>query len=313
MTHKIVFVDAGTLFNVSNIQTLAQFGDLELHHHTDSSQTLERVKYADIIITNKVLIDKQIMDNCPKLKLICVAATGTNNIDKECAASKNITVVNATDYSTHSVAQVTFTMILYLLNQPKYYDEYVKSGKYADNEFFTHVAKPYWQLNGKKLGIVGLGNIGKQVAKIAEAFGMEILYHSFSGNNNHERYKKLALNELMIEADIVSIHTPLTELSKNCIHYDNLKLMKKHALLINVSRGGVVVEKDLAKALNENFIFGAGLDVFEKEPIERNNPVFEVKDRSKLILAPHVAWASIEARELLVKKIADNIKQFLNK
>ncbi len=310
---NIVFLDAGTLFDVSNLNLLSTLGYLQLYHHTQPNQVVERLKNAHIVITNKVILDKNILEKCHFLKLICVAATGTNNIDVNYANQKAIEVKNAKGYASNSVAQVTFTMILTLLQSPFYYDNYVKNGNYAQNEFFTHVAKPFSELSGKNLGIIGLGDIGKKIAAIATAFGMQVHYTSVSGVTRIENYPHLTLDDLLSISDVVSINTPLTEKSKNLITLSHFKKMKNTAILINVARGGIVNEHDLATALNQNMIAAAGTDVFDSEPIRTDNPLFSVKDKNKLLMFPHLAWASVEAREKLVEIVYNNIFAFLSK
>ena len=311
---KIALLDAKTLGkDVPYDEKFRKFGELKVYETTTPEQIIERAKECDILISNKVVINKETMEKCPNLKLICVTATGINNVDKEHADKKGIIVKNAVDYSSNSVAQVTFTMILYLLNKPSYYDNYVKSGEYSNTDIFTHLDKPFWQLDGKRLGIIGLGNIGKTTAKIAEGFGMNICFYSASGKNTHPIYKKVELDELMSSSDVIAIHAPLNEKTVNQINYDKIKLMKKTALLINSGRGGIVNEPDLVKALNENLIAGAGLDVFQNEPIEKNNPLLSLKDKEKVALFPHIAWSSVEARNLVIDKTCSNISSFLAK
>jgi glycerate dehydrogenase len=308
---KIVFLDTDTLGNVPNLNIFEQFGEFISYPLTLHAERIARMKDADIVITNKVIVDREIINACPKLKLICVAATGINNIDTEYAAQKGIAVKNVKDYSTESVAQITIGMILTLMNQVGYYDAYVKSGKYALSKMFTHYGPSFSELKGKQAGIIGLGNIGNRVANILSCFGMEIVYYSTSGLNNSGLYKRLDLDTLLGTSDIVSIHSPLNENTRNLLNLDKLKLMKPSAFLINAGRGGIVNEMDLAHALNKNIIAGAGIDVFEKEPIPDQNPLLQITQPEKVVLSPHVAWASVEARKLLVEKIADNIRQFL--
>ena len=308
---KIVFLDTKTYGEVFEKSALEKLGQTETYAITDASETLARCQDATIIITNKVVIDSNVIDGCPSLKLICVAATGTNNVDVEYAITKGIQVKNITNYSTNSVAQLTFGLILQLINQTAYYDQYVKLGSYATNDNFTHLGRPYSEIAGKRFGIIGLGNIGRKVATIATAFGAEVVYHSLSGNSRQEPYQQVSLKELLQTSDIVNIHSPLTSESKNLINWTTLSLMKPTALLFNAGRGGIVVEADLAKALDENIIAGAGLDVFEKEPIEASNPLLSITNNHKLVLSPHIAWASIESRTLALQKIYKNIEDFI--
>ncbi len=310
---KIVFLDAGTLFGISNLLSINSLGEYIQYHHTLENEVGDRLKDADVAITNKVVIDKLVMQNCPNLKLICVAATGMNNIDLEYAAIKKIEVKNVPGYSTKSVAQVTWGMILHLFNHVNYYDHYVKSGAYITNEFFTHVGVCFNELSGKTLGVIGLSTIGKQVAKIAEAFGMKVVYTSISNSVHDSVYERLSLDNLLAKSDVVVIHTPLSPQTKHLINFEKLKLMKSKAFIVNTSRGGIVVESDLVRALNENIIAGAGVDVFEGEPIAENSPYFMVENKSKMVLSPHIAWASVESRTVLVEKIKENILQFNSK
>ncbi len=308
---KIVFLDAKTLGNDIDLSKLNKFGEVEIYPTTKPDEVIERVKDADIIITNKVVIDKKVIDNAPKLKLICEAATGYNNIDIEYAKQKSIQVRNVAGYSTESVVQHTFAMLFYLLEHLRYYDDYVKSGEYSKSDIFTHIGKPFWEINGKRWGIIGLGTIGRRVAQVATSFGAEVVYFSTSGIKRKENYKQVSLEELLETSDIVSIHAPLNERTKGLIKYPQLKLMKNNAILLNLGRGSIVDENDLARALDENLIAAAGLDVLEKEPIQADNPLLNIKNKEKLLITPHIAWTSIEARQRLFNEIVENIESFL--
>ena len=308
---NIIFLDTKTMGKVPNFHLFEKLGNFVSYPVTKSEERLDRLKNADILITCKVNIDKTIIDACPRLKLICVAATGVNNIDVEHAFEKGIQVKNVVNYSTESVAQMTVGMILYLVNQLNYFDRYVKSGGYTKSDMFTHYGPEFYELNGKRAGIIGLGNIGKRVARILEGFGMEIVYFSTSGKNNNNDYLRVELDELLVTSDIVSIHSPLNTQTTNLITFSRLKLMKPSAFIINTGRGGIIREEDLVEAINQQVIAGAGLDVFEKEPMITDSPVLKVKYPERLILTPHAAWTSIEARTLLIEKIANNIIEFL--
>ena len=297
--------------NVPNLEILNMLGAVTFYSTTSPSETSERLSNADIAITSKVVIDKPVIDKNSRLKLICVAATGINNIDWEYARKKGMEVKNVEAYSTNSVAQSTFSMILALLNHVEYYDNYVKSGDYASNDMFTHMDKTIHELEGKVFGIIGLGTIGRRVAQIAQAFGCNICYFSTSGKNNSNEYNRVTLNYLLSNSDVICIHAPLNEATRNLINCDKIKLMKSSAIIINTGRGGIIDEADLAKALDEELIAGAGVDVFSKEPIDLNNPLLSIRDKERIIFSPHSAWTSIEARMLLIEKIADNIKEFI--
>ena len=305
---EIVFLDVATIGTVVNLKQLNKLGKIDFFDDTLPEQVIERAVGKDILITNKVEITAEIIDQLPDLRLICVAATGINNIDIAYAEKKEIQVKNVVNYSSDSVAQLTFTMLLHLVNKPGYYDNYVKSGAYAKSNSFTHHGEPFWELRGKRMGIIGLGTIGRQVARIAESFGMEVVFYSTTGRNNNINYKRFELDDLLKNSDVISIHAPMNDRTRGLISYDKMKLMRPCAILLNLGRGGIVIEKDLARALNDNLIGGAGIDVMVNEPIEADNPLLKLYDKSKLIITPHMAWASKEARELLVQKIGQNIE-----
>lgn len=306
----IVFLDSETIGKVDNMKLLAKQGEFEVFESTLPEQVQERCQGKQIVIVNKVKMTAKVMSQLPDLKLICVAATGVNNVDLDYAKKNGIQVKNVAGYSTDSVAQLTFTMLLYLVNKPYYYDTYVKSGAYSRNTSFTHHSEPFWELKGKRMGIIGLGTIGRQVARIAESFGMEVVFYSTTGRNNHVSYKRFELDDLLKSSDVVSIHAPLNEQTRDLITYEKMKLMRPCAILLNLGRGGIINEADLARALNDNVIGAAGIDVMEQEPIERDNPLLRLYDRDKIIITPHMAWASKESRELLVEKISRNIALF---
>ena len=263
----------------------------------------------DVLLINKVMVDKDLIDSAPDLKLICIAATGVNNIDVEYASSKGIPVRNAVGYSTDSVVQSTFMHILSLVGGAPYFDHSVKSGSYSRSGMFTDPNWNWWELAGKTIGVIGLGNIGKKVAQIAEAFGMKVCYFSTSGTGHCKDYPCLELDELLQVSDIVSIHAPLNERTLNLIGKDQLALMKPTSYLINMGRGAIVVEEDLAAAVDAGVIAGAGIDVFVTEPIPENHPYLQMKHPERMRLAPHVAWASMEARQRLIGIMADNIRK----
>lgn len=307
---KIVFLDAKTVGEVPNFRVLEKQGTLTIYEKTLPGEVIERCKGHEVVITSKVLMPGEILKQLPDLKLICVAATGLNNIDLEAAEALNIQVKNVAGYSTESVAQLTFAMLLYLVNKIQYYDAYVKSGAYPRSDIFTHFGPAFWELNNKRLGIIGLGNIGRRVAQIAHSFGMEVVFFSTTGRNNNVNYKRFDLDTLLSTSDVVTIHAPLTDQTKGLIDYEKIKLMRPCAILLNTGRGGIIVESDLARALDDHLIGGAGIDVLEKEPPSANNPLFRIKEKDKLLITPHIAWTSIEARQKLIDKLARNIEEF---
>ena len=303
---KIVFLDAATMGDVS-FAPIAQHGELVCYDSSTPGQAIERVADCEVLIINKVLVTQELIDAAPMLKLICESATGVNNIDLKYAASKGIPVRNAVGYSTSSVVQATFMQILSLMGQGPYHDDCVKSGRYSAMEMFTDPSVSWTELEGKRIGIIGMGNIGSRVARVAQAFGMEVCYYSTSGTGHCKDYPCLSLEELMRTSDVVSIHAPLNERTAGLIGAAELAWMRPSALLVNMGRGGIVDEAALAEAINDGTIAGAALDVFVKEPVPADNPLLHVKHPERLRLAPHAAWASVEARQRLVQQIADNI------
>lgn len=302
---KIVFLDALTLGDV-DFERFKNLGEVEIYQTTSKEKTPERVKDADIVVTNKVVIDKEIMDKS-NIKFIQIAATGMNNVDLEYAKKKGIVVKNVAGYSTNAVIQHTFALVLSLLNRICYFDKFVRE-KYPESKIFTHIQN-WFEIEGKRWGIIGLGEIGRGVAKIARSFGAEVVYYSTSGKNNNDEYKKVDLDELLKTSDIITIHAPLNENTKNLLNKENMKFIKNGAVLVNVGRGGIINEKDLAEILEQKDIF-VGLDVFEKEPTPKDNPLLKFKD--KTLLTPHVAWTSVEARKKLMDGIYGNIKEWVN-
>ena len=247
------------------------------------------------------------IDAAPRLRLICEAATGVNNIDVSYAASKGIPVRNVAGYSTDSVVQATFMHILSLAGNAPYFDSAVKSGRYSSGGSFTDVSVPWRELAGKTMGIIGMGNIGRRVASVAEAFGMQVCYYSTSGTSHCQDYPSLPLEEILRVSDVVSVHAPLNERTDGLIGEKELAMMKPEAFVVNMGRGGIVCERALANALDAGIIAGAALDVFVAEPLEADSPLLHVRHPERLRLSPHVAWASVEARERLVSMIAENI------
>lgn len=310
--HKIVFLDASTVGKVKAIDKIASLGNFTSYSLTKSEERIERISGNDVIITNKVMIDKAVMDACPSLKLVCISATGMNNVDLDYARQKGISVKNVAGYSTESVAQSTFAMLFHLLHKISYFDNYVKSGSYAKSPVFTHQGRSYWELKGKQLGIIGMGTIGKRVAEIASAFGATPVYYSTSGKNSYAKWKQLSFETILRTSDVISIHCPLNEKTENLFSYLEFEQMKPTSILLNAGRGKIVNEADLARAINDNLIEAAGLDVLEYEPIRADNPLLKVENPEKLLIMPHVAWISEEAREELMEGVYRNILDWLN-
>lgn len=307
---KIVFLDAKSIGEDVDLSGFDQLGEVVKYNFSNDDEIPKRVEDADVVVLNKSLINEKTIGGAKKLKLVCVTATGTNNLDKEYLDSKKIAWRNVAGYSTESVAQHTFAMLFYLLEKLKYYDEYVKSEKYVDDELFTHFEKRFCELKDKTWGIIGLGNIGKRVADLAKAFGCKVIYYSTSGQNNSDGYERTEFKELLERSDIVSVHAPLNENTLNLMDYKAFSSMKKTAIFLNLGRGQIVVEADLKRALDEGLIAAAGLDVLSKEPMRRDNPLLSIKDSDRLIITPHIGWASIEARNRLMRIILEQIRDF---
>ena len=303
---RIVFLDASTL-GAASLEPISALGDLVCYPYSSPQEALERVKEAEVLIINKVKVTAELMDAAPNLRLICEAATGVNNIDLEAAAQRGIPVKNVAGYSTDSVVQLTFALILNLLCRTAEYDAYVKSGEYSASPIFTEVSRPFMELAGKTMGIVGMGTIGQRVAKAAEAFGMKVIYFSTSGTSHCKDYPSVSIEELMTSSDIVSIHAPLNARTNGLIKARELSMMRPEAIVINIGRGGIVDEKALADAISEGRIAGAGLDVFTREPLPADNPLLHTAHPEKLSFTPHIGWASREALDRLVQGIASNI------
>lgn len=302
---KIVLLDALT-FGDSDLSGFYKLGEVEVFQTTTKEQTLSRIANADVVVTNKVIITDADMSNSPNLKLICIAATGMNNIDLQAAKSRDILVKNVAGYSTDSVIQHTFSMLFYLLGHSRYYDEYVKSGSYSKSEIFTNISYPFFEVKGKKWGIIGLGSIGRGVANIAKVFGADVYYYSTSGVNRSDEYQRTTIDELLKTCDIISIHAPLNEKTNNLLDYEQLLTCKDGAMVLNLGRGGIINEEAIARIVDEKNIY-FGLDVLTSEPIRKNHPLLSVKNRENIYITPHIAWASVEARDTLIASVIENI------
>lgn len=306
---NIVFLDGYSL-NDADLSAVKALGNYTGYDFTTPEQILERAAEADVLIVNKVKITANIINSLPRLKLICEAATGIDNIDTAAAAARGIPVLNAKGYSTYSVAEATLGGAIAMLREVTYYDTFVKDGRYSASSRLFNYDRPTRRLYGRRWGVIGLGAIGHTVAGMAEAFGCEVAYHSISGAKRAEKYPEKSLDELLAWADIVSIHSPLNDKTRGLIGKAQLERMKHDAILINVARGGIVDEKALADALDNNTIAGAVIDVFSNEPMSAENPLLHVKDPYKLLLSPHNAWSAKESINNLVAAIAENIISF---
>lgn len=307
---KIVFLDVKTIGEDIDLSAFDTLGEVVKYPFSTPEESLERTKDADVIVLNKVEINEKSIGKAENLKLVCVTATGTNNLDKEYLAEKGIEWRNVAGYSTESVAQHTFALLFYLLEKMRYYDEYVKSEKYVGDTTFTHFANVFHEVAGKTWGIVGLGNIGRRVAEIAKLFGCRVIYYSTSGKNNNADYERVSFDEILAQSDILSVHAPLDENTRGLFNKAAFEKMKSTSIFINIGRGPIVDERALADALTEGQIASAGLDVLSVEPMVESNPLRAIKDSEKLIITPHIAWASVEARTRLMQIIAGQIKEY---
>ena len=304
---KIVLLDALT-FGAIDLSAFTELGEVAVYQTTSKDETQSRITNADVIVTNKVVITKEFMQSTKSLKLICIAATGMNNVDLQAAKELNIAVKNVAGYSTDSVIQHTFSMLFYLLGHSRYYDEVVKDGTYSRSKIFTDVSQPFFEVKGKKWGIIGLGSIGRGVANIAKAFGAEVFYYSTSGINRTEDFQRVNLDVMLETCDIITIHAPLNDKTNKLLSYEQLLTCKNGATILNLGRGGIIDEEAVAKVIDEKNLF-FGLDVLTQEPMRKDHPLLSVKNSDNLYITPHIAWTSVQAREKLIASVVQNIKE----
>ena len=309
---KIVMLERNTLGNDVDLSGFEELGEFIVYPFSTEKDTPKRIKDADVVLVNKVKLNENTLKEAKNLKLICLTATGTDNVDKAYASKRGIMVTNVSGYSTEAVAQHTFALLFYLLEKLRYYDNYVKSGRYCKSKMFSYFGNRFSELHGKTWGIVGLGAIGSRVADIARAFGCKVVYYSASGKNNNPTYQRVDFDTLLRTSDIISIHAPLTSKTQNLFNYLAFRKMKRTSILINVARGPIVNDKDLADALKKRQIAAAGLDVLSKEPMEETNPLRQIRDSQRLIITPHMAWGARETRQRLVDQVVENIRGFQN-
>ena len=309
---KLVILERDTYGNDIDFDALEALVDEVIAYPVTAQEDVaRRVQDADFVLVNKLLMQKSSLSGAKNLKLLLEGATGYNNIDLDYVRSRGLGAANVAGYSVQIVPQHTFALYLSLSEHIAHFDHYVKSGAYSRSGVFSHFMPGFTELEGKTWGIVGLGNIGKRVARIAEAFGCHVIYYSTSGRNNNPDYAQVDFDTLLKESDVVSIHAPLNTDTKGLFNAAAFAKMKPSAVLINVGRGPIVDEPALVDALNNGQIAGAGLDVMETEPLPADSPLFNVKDPDKLLMTPHMAWASVEARQRLVNEVALNLKAFL--
>lgn len=306
---KIVFLEAGNLGDDMDLERFRKLGDVTIYQQTSYEELPERVKDAEVLILNKIRMNEQTLSDARNLKLICVTATGTNNIDFEYMKKRGIEVRNAAGYSTETVVQHTFAMLFYLLEHLPYYDQYVKNGDYIQSESFTHFDRKFRDLSSMTFGVVGLGNIGRRVAVLAKAFGSRVIYYSTSGNHQDAEFERVEWDEFLAQSDVVSVHAPLNDATHHLFNEEAFRKMKPTAYFLNLGRGPIVEEQALYDALTKGWIAGAGLDVLSVEPMREDNPLYQLKDSDKLFITPHIAWASVEARTRLMDIVYDNVKR----
>lgn len=309
---KIVFLDQKTIGDDIDLSGFDALGEVTKYNFTTPEEAPERVNDADVLIINKVPINEQTIGTAKNLKLVCVTATGTNNLDKDYLDSHQIAWRNVAGYSTETVTQHTFAMLFYLLEKLRYYDDYIKNGNYINDTSFTHFAEHFSEINGKTWGIIGLGAIGRRVAQIAQVFGANVIYYSASGSPAQDGYTQVDFDTLLTTSDIISVHAPLNEYTENLIDKQAFEKMKNSCIFLNLGRGPIVVEQDLYQALVDDQIAAAGLDVLCQEPMSETNPLIRVQDSSRLLITPHIAWASVEARTRLMQIILNQVKEYFN-
>lgn len=306
---KITVLDAATLGEDVTFEKWEALGELKVYNTTPANEVISRLEGSDVAILNKVKITAEVIDALHSLKLICVTATGYDNIDLSACKEKGVAVCNVKGYSTHSVAQVTITLALALMTHLAEYSQCVKSGDYTKSKIQNRLTPVFHELYGKTFGVVGLGNIGKQVARVAEAFGCRVLCYKRTPDPD---FNCVDLETLLKESDIVTLHLPLSTETKNIIGEKELKLMKKSAILVNAARGAVTDEEAVAKAVENGVIGGFATDVYSVEPMEENSPLQRIKDFNNVILTPHMAWGAYESRVRCIDEIAKNITAFFS-
>ncbi len=309
---KLVVLERNSVGTDIDVSCFERFGEVDYYPNTVAENTAERVKDADIIIVNKAPMNESTLKDAPNVKLICLFATGFDNVDLAYCRSRGIGVANVVNYSTAAVVQHTLLLALALEEKLAFYDDYVKSDTYANQDRFSNFDRPFGEFEGKTWGIVGMGNIGRKVAQVAQALGCKVIFYSASGKSSCTEYERVEFDELLAQSDILSLHCPLSDRTRGLINKEAFSKMKKTAILVNVARGPVVDTQALYDALTEGQIAAAGLDVLEKEPISKDNPLGRIKDSTKLIITPHMAWASTEARMRLVDEVVKNIQAYLD-
>lgn len=304
---KIVFMEADTLGSDVDLSMFQELGEVVIYGKSEPAENAARIQDADVIVVNKIPMNAGVLETARNLKLICISGTGTNIVDFPYVNRRGIVVTNVRGYSTMSVAQHTFALLFYVYEKLFYYDTFVKSGAYSRSDMFCHFEKSFHELCGKTWGIIGLGEIGRKVAEIAAAFGCDVIYYSTSGIHEDATYKRVSFEELLEKSDIISIHAPLNQATEKLINAEAFEKMKKEAVLLNLGRGPIVEQAALAEALRTGKIAGAGIDVLEQEPPEAADALLAIQDSGRLIITPHIAWATVEARRRCASEVYENI------
>jgi glycerate dehydrogenase len=310
---KIVVADRDSVGTDMDYSIYDELGEVTYYDDkVNDDNAKERLAGARVLVINKSQITDKLLDDAPDLELICEFATGYDNANIPACDRHGVKVANVVNYSTASVAQHTFAMLFYLMENLRHYDEFVKSGAYANQKHFCCLDIPFDELDGKTYGIVGMGNIGKKVAQIATAYGANVIFYASSGHSDCTDYEQVSFDELLERSDVISLHCPLSDRTRDLFNKAAFEKMKKTAILINVARGAVVVEKDLADALIKGEIAAAGLDVLNPEPMAKDSPLLKIQDSGKLIVTPHLAWASTQARTRCLDEVKKNIVAWMN-
>lgn len=310
---KIVLLDASTLGDDISLEPIKKLGECVVYENIDNGDIEKALSDADVCVTNKKLLGEHNLKNCSALKLICLTATGYNNVDVEYCRQRGIKVRNVPGYCKESVCQHTFTLLLSLIESISYYDNFVKDGSYTKSGIANHLAVPFDEICAKTWGIIGMGGIGREVAKVAEAFGAHVIFSPVSGKSRKEAFEEVEMEELFRRSDIISIHSPLNEKTENLVNMEKLKLMKKEAVIINVGRGAIVNSHDLVEAVDTGIIKGAGIDVYPTEPPAIDDPFMNIKHPERFVLTPHIAWASLRARQRCIDIVGENILALIEK
>lgn len=307
---RVVILDGATMGADIDFSPITSRFETVIYEKTAPSERLERISGADAVVVNKAEIDGALLAAAPTVKLVCVFAVGYNNIDVEYCKKHAVRVRNVPSYCVDSVAQHTFALLFQLIENLGYYDNYVKDGSYSASGLANHLGRPFDEISGKRWGILGMGAIGRRVARLASAFGAEVVYASLSGARRGEDFPEVTLDRLLRESDIITIHEPLNEKTKNVINRENLAKMKRDAVLVNVGRGATINSADLAEAIDSGRIGGAAIDVFPTEPPSADDPLMNIKNKDKIVFSPHIAWSSTQARERCVRITAENLAAF---